>query len=190
MQNGRTMSPLNSKALTAEVMDDQKIQSQRHSQRYAEPTAPPLPPPSPPMTGPPDYPRPRLIFHTQLAHGSPTGRIHGFTNVRELYTKIAEVFNISPSEVWNKPRCSKRFVLGALINKNYFSFLTLWSYTLALNWIHFFHDALRIFPSQPSARLVLIWINNGKKYAASVISNYCTQRSCKLTCIDFCEECT
>ncbi|KGL82204.1 PDZ domain-containing protein GIPC3, partial [Tinamus guttatus] len=43
--------------------------------------------------------RPRLVFHTQLAHGSPTGRIEGFTNVRELYAKIAEVFGISPTEI-------------------------------------------------------------------------------------------
>ena len=43
--------------------------------------------------------RPRLVFHTQLAHGSPTGRIEGFTNVKELYAKIAEVFGISPTEV-------------------------------------------------------------------------------------------
>lgn len=47
----------------------------------------------------PPRPRPRLVFHTQLAHGSPTGRIEGFTNVKELYTKIAEVFGISPTEV-------------------------------------------------------------------------------------------
>uniref|UniRef100_A0A8C8RQD9 GIPC PDZ domain containing family member 3 n=1 Tax=Pelusios castaneus TaxID=367368 RepID=A0A8C8RQD9_9SAUR len=43
--------------------------------------------------------RPRLVFHTQLAHGSPTGRIEGFTNVKELYAKIAHVFNISPTEI-------------------------------------------------------------------------------------------
>ncbi|NWY28651.1 GIPC3 protein, partial [Pheucticus melanocephalus] len=43
--------------------------------------------------------RPRLVFHTQLAHGSPTGRIEGFTNVKELYAKIAEVFDISPTEI-------------------------------------------------------------------------------------------
>ncbi|KAL8211775.1 UNVERIFIED_CONTAM: PDZ domain-containing protein gipc1 [Gekko kuhli] len=34
-----------------------------------------------------------------LAHGSPTGRIEGFTNVKELYSKIAEAFKISPLEV-------------------------------------------------------------------------------------------
>ncbi|NWV64748.1 GIPC3 protein, partial [Malurus elegans] len=43
--------------------------------------------------------RPRLVFHTQLAHGSPTERIEGFTNVKELYAKIAEVFDISPTEI-------------------------------------------------------------------------------------------
>ncbi|XP_007436916.1 PDZ domain-containing protein GIPC3 [Python bivittatus] len=43
--------------------------------------------------------RPRLIFHTQLAHGSPTAKIEGFTNVKELYAKIAEVFDISPTEI-------------------------------------------------------------------------------------------
>eukprot|EP00076_Gallus_gallus_P036047 XP_025001585.1 PDZ domain-containing protein GIPC1 isoform X2 [Gallus gallus] len=56
-------------------------------------------------TGPPGLPpppaalRPRLVFHTQLAHGSPTGRIEGFSNVRELYGKIAEAFRIPPGEV-------------------------------------------------------------------------------------------
>lgn len=43
--------------------------------------------------------KPKLVFHTQLAHGSYTGRIQGFTNVKELYAKVAEVFNISPTEV-------------------------------------------------------------------------------------------
>ncbi|CAG5896428.1 PDZ domain-containing protein GIPC2 [Menidia menidia] len=48
---------------------------------------------------PPASQRPKLVFHTQLAHGSPTGRIEGFTNVKELYSKIADVFNISPPEI-------------------------------------------------------------------------------------------
>ncbi|KAB5530656.1 hypothetical protein PHYPO_G00131880 [Pangasianodon hypophthalmus] len=48
---------------------------------------------------PPTNLRPRLIFHTQLAHGSPTGRIEGFSNVRELYSKIGEAFGIPPAEV-------------------------------------------------------------------------------------------
>ncbi|KAK6311244.1 hypothetical protein J4Q44_G00192990 [Coregonus suidteri] len=48
---------------------------------------------------PPANLRPKLVFHTQLAHGSPTGRIEGFTNVKELYGKIAETFNLSQPEI-------------------------------------------------------------------------------------------
>uniref|UniRef100_A0A4W5P4B5 GIPC1-3 GH1 domain-containing protein n=1 Tax=Hucho hucho TaxID=62062 RepID=A0A4W5P4B5_9TELE len=48
---------------------------------------------------PPANLRPKLVFHTQLAHGSPTGRIEGFNNVKQLYGKIAETFNLSPPEV-------------------------------------------------------------------------------------------
>ncbi|XP_012670829.1 PDZ domain-containing protein GIPC2 [Clupea harengus] len=48
---------------------------------------------------PPANLRPKLVFHTQLAHGSPTGRIEGFSNVKELYSKIAEAFNLNPPEI-------------------------------------------------------------------------------------------
>ncbi|CAL8343312.1 unnamed protein product [Merluccius merluccius] len=48
---------------------------------------------------PPASLRPKLVFHTQLAHGSPTGRIEGFSNVKELYGKIADAFNITPPEI-------------------------------------------------------------------------------------------
>ena len=40
-----------------------------------------------------------LVFHAQLAHGSPTKKIMEFSNVKELYQRIAEVFGISSSEV-------------------------------------------------------------------------------------------
>ena len=40
-----------------------------------------------------------MPFHCQLAHGSPTGIIPGFTNVKELYGKIAECYDIQPEEV-------------------------------------------------------------------------------------------
>lgn len=56
-------------------------------------------PREPGATETPARARPRLVFRTQLAHGSPTGRIEGFTNVRELYAKIAEAFGIAPTEV-------------------------------------------------------------------------------------------
>lgn len=46
--------------------------------------------------------RPQLVFHCQLAHGSPTGFVSGFSNVRELYQKIAEYFEFPPSEVRNR----------------------------------------------------------------------------------------
>lgn len=63
--------------------------------------APRQPAPSPAPSESPAAPRarPRLVFRTQLAHGSPTGKIEGFTNVRELYAKIAEAFGIAPTEV-------------------------------------------------------------------------------------------
>lgn len=64
-----------------------------------EPGTPELPPSEGAPAPRPPRARPRLVFHTQLAHGSPTGRIEGFTNVKELYAKIAEVFSISPTEV-------------------------------------------------------------------------------------------
>ena len=43
--------------------------------------------------------RPKLNFHCQLAQGSPTGIISGFTNVRELYEKIAACYDIKASDV-------------------------------------------------------------------------------------------
>lgn len=106
---GDAMSP--QEAAGPEVAEEEEGMRRRQNRGCAEPTAPPLPPPSPPPTGPPDYPRPKLIFHTQLAHGSPTGRIHGFTNVKELYAKIAEVFSISPSEVQNAPNTSRNVIV-------------------------------------------------------------------------------
>ncbi|CAH8609988.1 unnamed protein product [Heterobilharzia americana] len=47
-----------------------------------------------------DYnPNPQYQFFCQLAHGSPTGIIHGFTTVKQLYSKISECFDISPSQI-------------------------------------------------------------------------------------------
>lgn len=41
----------------------------------------------------------QLVFHCQLAHGSPTGLITGFSSVRELYAKIAECYEFPVDEV-------------------------------------------------------------------------------------------
>ncbi|XP_033327280.2 PDZ domain-containing protein GIPC-like protein kermit [Megalopta genalis] len=43
--------------------------------------------------------RPPLVFHCQLAHGSPTGLISGFSNVRELYQKIGECYDLPVDQI-------------------------------------------------------------------------------------------
>lgn len=48
---------------------------------------------------PPPQPRPKLVFHCQQAHGSPTGIISGFTNVKELYQKIADCYDMDVTDV-------------------------------------------------------------------------------------------
>lgn len=47
----------------------------------------------------PTVTRPKLVFHCQQAQGSPTGIISGFTNVKELYQKIAECYDIPTEDV-------------------------------------------------------------------------------------------
>ncbi|KAM4747569.1 PDZ domain-containing protein GIPC1 [Rhinophrynus dorsalis] len=83
------------------------------------PLPPGLPPPAPAL-------RPRLVFHAQLAHGSPTGRIEGFSNVKELYGKIAEAFSITPGEVMfctlNTHRLDMDKLLGGQIGLEDFIF--------------------------------------------------------------------
>lgn len=51
------------------------------------------------QTGPVDAAPVQLTFHCQLAHGSPTGIINGFSNLKELYLKIAECYDIDASEI-------------------------------------------------------------------------------------------
>ncbi|CAF4454448.1 unnamed protein product, partial [Adineta steineri] len=41
----------------------------------------------------------KLVFHCQLAHGSPTGLMSGFSNLKELYQKIADCFEIPASTI-------------------------------------------------------------------------------------------
>ncbi|XP_005533601.1 PREDICTED: PDZ domain-containing protein GIPC1, partial [Pseudopodoces humilis] len=64
--------------------------------------------------------------HTQLAHGSPTGRVEGFSNVRELYGKIGEAFGIPPAEVLfctlNTPQVDMEKLLGGQIGLEDFIF--------------------------------------------------------------------
>lgn len=62
-----------------------------------------LPPPPDAQAKPtPQAPLPshqELVFHTQLAHGSPTRKIRDFSNVRELYRRIGEVFSVPSTDV-------------------------------------------------------------------------------------------
>uniref|UniRef100_A0A0C9QW17 Gipc1 protein n=1 Tax=Fopius arisanus TaxID=64838 RepID=A0A0C9QW17_9HYME len=46
-----------------------------------------------------DESKTQLVFRCQLAHGSPTGFISGFSNVRELYQRIADCHDLPASEV-------------------------------------------------------------------------------------------
>ncbi|CAN0430645.1 unnamed protein product [Lampetra fluviatilis] len=70
--------------------------------------------------------RPRLVFHAQLAHGSATGRVEGFANVRELYEKIAHAFGISPAEILfctlNSHKVDMQRLLGGQIGLEDFIF--------------------------------------------------------------------
>lgn len=64
------------------------------------------PPPPAPVSQPQQQPptsdntvAKQLIFHCQLAHGSQTGFITGFSSVRELYQKIADYYEFPVEEV-------------------------------------------------------------------------------------------
>jgi hypothetical protein len=40
-----------------------------------------------------------MVFHCQLAHGSPTKQVKDFTNVKQLYESIANAFGIKSSDI-------------------------------------------------------------------------------------------
>ena len=56
-------------------------------------------PRSAPGRGAVSGPRQELVFHCQLAHGSPTREIKDFSNVKELYARIAASFGLSVDQV-------------------------------------------------------------------------------------------
>ena len=72
-------------------------------QQDSNPNASRIPPQPQPefrqQPAPPPPPPPKFVFYCQLAHGSPTGKVEGFTNVKELYQKLGEVFKIQANEV-------------------------------------------------------------------------------------------
>lgn len=70
--------------------------------------------------------KPKLAFHCQQAHGSPTGIITGFTNVKELYHKIAECYDFPPSDILfctlNTHKVDMKHLLGGQIGLEDFIF--------------------------------------------------------------------
>lgn len=85
------------------------------------------PHPPPTDSGPsPPIPPPKFVFHCQLAHGSATGKVEGFTNVKELYQKIAEVFKMQSKEILfctlNTYRIDMERLLGGQIGLDDFIF--------------------------------------------------------------------
>lgn len=67
------------------------------AQHIIEPKKVPAPPTPPQIDA--TILKPQLVFHCQLAHGSPTGLISGFGSVKELYQKIAECYDFPVDEV-------------------------------------------------------------------------------------------
>ncbi|XP_017386603.1 PDZ domain-containing protein GIPC2 isoform X1 [Cebus imitator] len=59
----------------------------------------------------------KLVFHAQLAHGSATGRVEGFSSIQELYAKIANAFEISPSEILYCTLNTHRVDMGRLLGE-------------------------------------------------------------------------
>ena len=77
---------------TVQVPPPQQQQaSNSNASRTSNPPQPelrqqPVEPPPPP---------PKFVFYCQLAHGSATGKVEGFTNVKELYQKICRSIQTS-----------------------------------------------------------------------------------------------
>ncbi|UJR25405.1 hypothetical protein I4U23_006752 [Adineta vaga] len=68
----------------------------------------------------------KLVFHCQLAHGSPTGLVTGFNNIKELHQKIADCFEISASTILfctlNTHKIDMSKLIGGQINLEDFIF--------------------------------------------------------------------
>ncbi|KAJ0179847.1 hypothetical protein K1T71_004438 [Dendrolimus kikuchii] len=71
-------------------------------------------------------PKSQLVFHCQQAHGSPLGLISGFSNVKELYQKIAECYDFPPEDILfctlNTHKVDMKKLLGGQIGLEDFIF--------------------------------------------------------------------
>ncbi|XP_074732460.1 PDZ domain-containing protein GIPC2 [Strix uralensis] len=104
-----------------------KKDKSKETLKLVESEAPaPAPAPTPAGAPAPAASASRLQFHTQLAHGSPTGRVEGFGSARQLYAKIAEAFHIHPAEIMfctlNTHKADMDKLLGAQIGLEDFIF--------------------------------------------------------------------
>lgn len=55
--------------------------------------------PQPPQGGAAPAEQFDMVFHCQLAHGSPTRQVRDFTNVKQLYESIAKAFSIPTADI-------------------------------------------------------------------------------------------
>ncbi|XP_053602187.1 PDZ domain-containing protein GIPC1 [Plodia interpunctella] len=99
--------------------------------KYAPPPLPPTPvEESPPQQNGVDNnngsQKSQLVFHCQQAHGSPLGLISGFSNVKELYQKIAECYDFPPEDILfctlNTHKVDMKKLLGGQIGLEDFIF--------------------------------------------------------------------
>lgn len=64
------------------MMHKQQQQQQHHSNKHDEQNV-----------------KQSLVFHCQQAQGSPTGLVSNFSNVRELYQRVADCYDFPSDEV-------------------------------------------------------------------------------------------
>ncbi|XP_045474060.1 PDZ domain-containing protein GIPC3 [Harmonia axyridis] len=100
---------------TLEPFNNNNDHNHVNAANYQNPVSPPTP-----------VTKSLLQFHCQLAHGSPTAFVSGFSNVRELYQKIAECFEFPPSDILfctlNTHKIDMRKLLGGQIGLEDFIF--------------------------------------------------------------------
>ena len=69
-----------------------------------------------------------MVFHVQLAHGSPTRQVRDFTNVKQLYESIAKAFGIPTTDVrLLRPALTSLALQAALLIGAHSSPLSCWS---------------------------------------------------------------
>lgn len=96
-ENGNIGAPVNNSQKQKSVSYDQQFQPSDKMSK-SKMLSPPPPVPQPTMTSDNTVAK-QLVFHCQLAHGSQTGFITGFSSVRELYQKIADYYEFPVEEV-------------------------------------------------------------------------------------------